>query len=152
MPQPVYREAVRMLVADVGYQEASKRTGIAYGTLRQWANRGKWNVMRPHSQAVTAVTKAPADAHADILREHGEATKLALSAAARRGAEHLASAAPSAIVKSHHALRNITAAGSQLHGWEAKNGPAANVMVNIALLGVEPSSVQVQGEIVDCDT
>jgi bifunctional ADP-heptose synthase (sugar kinase/adenylyltransferase) len=57
-----------------------------------------------------------------------------------------------AIVKSHHALRNITAAGSQLHGWEAKSGPAANVMVNIALLGVEPGSVTVQGEIVECDS
>jgi hypothetical protein len=108
--------------------------------------------MRPHSQAVTAVTKAPADVHADILREHGEATKIALSAAARRGAEHLAKSKPVAIVKSHHALRNITAAGSQLHGWEAKSGPAANVMVNIALLGVEPGSVTVQGEIVESES
>jgi hypothetical protein len=88
----------------------------------------------------------------NTLQEHGNATKLALSRAARRGAEHLAESNPVAIVKSHHALRNITAAGSQLHGWEAKSGPAANVMVNIALLGVEPGSVTVQGEIVECDS
>ena len=142
-----------MLVADVGYQETAKRTGIAYATLRQWSKRGKWNVTRSHATAVTNVTQAPADAHADILREHGEATKLALSKAARRGAEHLSETKHAiTIVKSHHALRNITAAGSQLHGWEAKNGPAANVMVNIALLGVEPGSVTVQGEIVESES
>jgi transposase len=79
MSQPVDREAIRILVADIGYQEAAKRTGIAYATLRQWANRGKWNVTRKHSQAVTTVTKPIGDAHAEALAELEGETRMTLA-------------------------------------------------------------------------
>ena len=38
---PVDREKVRMLVGEIGYTEAAKRTGIAQNTLYQWNYRYK---------------------------------------------------------------------------------------------------------------
>ena len=75
-----------------------------------------------------------ADSLQDALLEHGNATKLALSTAARRGAEHLAKARPAAILKRHHALRNVTAAAAQLHGWDSGKG-GTHVSLNLLSIG-----------------
>lgn len=84
---PVDKNQVRMLVADIGYQETAKRTGIAYATLRQWAKRYRWHATPQHSQAVTTVTQRPAEAHAEVLAEHERETRLSLAKASRRMAK-----------------------------------------------------------------
>jgi transposase-like protein len=43
---PVDREKARMLVGEIGYTEAAKRTGIARNTLYQWKHRYKWSILR----------------------------------------------------------------------------------------------------------
>jgi len=73
----VDREAIRVLVQDVGYQPASEKTGIPYATLRQWAKRYGWNGIR-HAQAVTSVTR-PGDAHLEILEERKRQSAVNLS-------------------------------------------------------------------------
>ncbi len=35
---PVNKEEIRILVADLGYEETARQTGIKPGTLRQWAD------------------------------------------------------------------------------------------------------------------
>ena len=81
---PVNKEEVRMLVADLGYQETEKRTGISANTLYQWANRFGWNKPIIHSQAVRTVRQSPADAHAEALREHERETRMSLARSARK--------------------------------------------------------------------
>ena len=81
----VNKEAVRILVQSVGYQEASNQTGIAYGTLRQWANRGNWNAhvpkasTIPHLKPVTVVTKSASEAHVTIMQERKQQSATHLS-------------------------------------------------------------------------
>ncbi len=79
MPIIQDREAIRILVADLGYAETSQRTGVKEGTLRQWSKRFGWNQIRQHSQAVTTVTTRPADAHAEALAHHEGQTRLTLA-------------------------------------------------------------------------
>ncbi len=94
---PVNKEAVRILVKDLGYDETSKRTGIKAGTLRQWARRFQWHAPFVHSQAVTTVTRGPVDAHAEALAHHEGQTRLTLA--------KYASNAAAAIHKSVHPTR-----------------------------------------------
>jgi hypothetical protein len=53
---PVDREKVRMLVGEIGYTEAAKRSGIARNTLYQWNYRYKWSILPADSRSVRNVT------------------------------------------------------------------------------------------------
>jgi predicted site-specific integrase-resolvase len=131
---PVNKEAIRILVADVGYQEASKQTGIAYGTLRQWANRGKWHTTPTHSQAVTTVTKPIAQAHADILAEHERETRLSLAKYARRAAKD----AEQASLKDSPYVKQAAQVAGIVHKWNDQEGKSTHFtlnMLNINSLG-----------------
>jgi hypothetical protein len=53
---PVDREKVRMMVGEIGYTEAAKRTGIARNTLYQWNYRYRWSILPADSRSVRNVT------------------------------------------------------------------------------------------------
>jgi len=122
-----------MLVADVGYLEASKLTGIAYDRLRQWAHRYKWNkVPTPHPAIqkanVTVVTK-PADAHAEVLRGLERETKLSLarySAKAGKDAER-------ATLRDSPYVHKLAQTAGIVHNWGDKQNNA-NAILNVAIL------------------
>ncbi len=95
--QTVNREEVRMLVADLGYNETSQRLGIPAPTLRQWAHRGQWSTPARTDERVTLVTARPSDAHAEALAHHEGQTRLTLA--------KYASNAAAAIHKSVHPTR-----------------------------------------------
>lgn len=124
------KDQVRMLVTEIGYQAASERLGIKYATLRKWAQRGNWNKPVPHAQAiVTAVTK-PADVLAQTLADDNRATKLGLSRAARKVADHAAKLKPKAILQESRSLKDIAGVASTVHGWEASQKSGTNVFSN----------------------
>ena len=133
----INREEVRMLVADLGYAETSKRTGIKEPTLRQWSKRGKWNVQRQHSQAVTTVTQRPSDAHAQAIAELETQTRMALA----RSAANLATQSEKAKLRDSGNVKNVAQTAAIVHRWDAKTENTGNVIVNVALLGIAPSEV-----------
>ncbi len=72
------------------------------------------------------------------LQEHERKTKLGLASYATRQAEHLAKKGK---LKDHHAFKNVTSGAGVLHRWDAKSENAQNVIVNVAILGVQPNEV-----------
>ncbi len=48
-----------MLVGEIGYTEAAKRTGIARSTLYQWNYRYKWSILPADLRSVRNVTTCP---------------------------------------------------------------------------------------------
>lgn len=142
---PVNKSEVRMMVNDFGYIETSKRLNIPAPTLRQWAKRGKWNVPTRTDQRVTLVTQAPADAHAAQLAEDEAETRASLSRAARQ----MAKDCEKLPVRHSDKALNVGKLTGIVHKWDAKQQQGANVMVNIALLGIDPESVSVKGDIID---
>jgi hypothetical protein len=69
------------------------------------------------------------------LARIGEATKLALVRASRRGSEHIAdSDDPKRIVKDHQALRSFAAVASVCLGWQS-DSPGATFNLNVLNLG-----------------
>ena len=118
---PIDKEQVRMLVTAVGYKQASIQTGIPEPTLRQWSHRYNWNrqvpIPKPGPNHVTTVTKAPAQALADTLREHSAETRLGFSTTARKVAQHAARMTPTQAIRSSRGLKNITEVAEKVHGW-----------------------------------
>jgi predicted site-specific integrase-resolvase len=124
------REAIRILVQDLGYQEASRRTGIAYGTLRQWANRGKWNKPIAHSQAVTTVTNPIAEAHAEALAEAEAETRMSLA----RSAQRLAKKAERTTLRNSQNVKNIAQTAAIVYRWGEEKGKG-NFTLNVLNMG-----------------
>ena len=103
-----------MLVMELGYKEASKRTGIKQGTLRAWATRDHWNTPIPKQVATVATVARPSDALADALREHEGETRISFAKAARSMARE-AESAP--LKQSHDALAAYKIAAG-VHKWD----------------------------------
>ncbi len=137
---PINKEAIRILVKDFGYDETSKQTGIKPGTLRQWARRYHWHTPFVHSQAVTTVTQAPGDAHAALMAKLEVETRASLA----RSAANMAEQAQSAELKQSSDVHNVAKTAAIVHKWDAKGENTQNVVVNVALLGIDPSTVQAQ--------
>jgi hypothetical protein len=131
-PNPILidKDQVRMMVADLGYQETSARTGIAYATLRQWAKRRKWNHHVVHSQAVTTVTRPIADAHADALKEYEGNTRLSLA----KGIERIAKDAEQATLRDVDKVHKAAQAMAIIHR-QGEHGSSPGFTLNVLNMG-----------------
>ncbi len=121
-----------MLVADFGYQETAKRTGIKYDTLRKWAQRGKWNqppaINKPGPHFVPTITTRPSDLHATLLNELERDTKLSLakySAKASKDAER-------ATLRDSGHVKEVAQTAAIVHRWNQDKG--STQILNIGIL------------------
>ncbi len=134
----VDRAQARMLVMQLGYAEASRRTGVAHATLRQWGSRGGWTVREPLPPTmqpvtfgtVTRVTSQPADALSAVLHEDDRETRVSLSRATRRRAERLAKTSNPKDARNLHAL---TQSWAKVHGHDKEQSTTINVAVALRM-------------------
>jgi hypothetical protein len=134
---PVNKEEIRMPVADIGYKETSKRTGIKYGTLRKWACVYKWNKPITHSQVVTTVAngpQSPAIAHSEALKDLEGQTRLSLAKYARKASQD----AEGATLRDAALVHKAAQIASITHQWD--KGNSSNTILNLGvLIGTTPS-------------
>jgi hypothetical protein len=139
----INKEAVKTLVVAYGQREAARRAGLSENTVKSWCLRYGWqqaNSSHPNR------TQGPGDALKTQLELDSEASKIGFSKASRKAAENLATKSPRTLLDKDtaQAAKHWHGIASGTHGWEEKQ-QQAQVMVNIALLGIDPQSVQVQG-------
>jgi hypothetical protein len=106
-------------------------------------SREKWLVKSQQDKADAIVTspgtlsanvRKGSDVLSEVLAEDSRATRLGLSGAARKAAEHLAASKPAKIVRKHHALRSITQSAAELHDWDQKH-PTESFNLNVLNMG-----------------
>jgi hypothetical protein len=106
-------------------------------------SREKWLVKSQQHKADAVLTSPSAlsanvrkgsDVLSEVLAEDSRATRIGLSAAARKAAEHLAASKPTKIVRKHHALRSITQSAAELHNWNQKH-PDQPFSLNVLNMG-----------------
>jgi uncharacterized protein YjcR len=113
---PVSKEEARMLVAELGYNQAADKLQMKAATLRQWAKRFSWNVTRTHAQqTVTSVTK-PSEALADTLAEHERETRLSLARYASRAAKD----AEGASLRDAPLVHKAAQVAGIVHKWDSE--------------------------------
>jgi hypothetical protein len=76
-----------------------------------------------------------------VLAEDNRATRIGLSAAARRAAETLAKMPGSTVIKHAQAHRHMTASASQLHSWDDKGNP---VPFTLNILNINSLDAQIE--------
>ncbi len=126
------REIVRLLYIQHGPQEASKLSGINYDLVRKWASLGNWKAFHKPSQ-ITPV----ADNVANELAKLESETRSSLA----RSAAKLAKRSESADLEQSGHVHNVAKTAAIVHRWDAKTENSQNVVVNVALLGVQPHEV-----------
>ncbi len=136
----VSKEEVRILVADFGYQETAKRTGIKYSTLRQWSRRYKWSqppALKPnHNPIVTSVTK-PSDIHAMLLNELERDTKMSLAKSAAR----LSKDAEGATLRDSGHVKEVAQTAAIVHRWNQDKGNTQILNIGILTGAERPQKV-----------
>jgi transposase len=147
---PVNKEAIRVLVIQHGQREAARIAGLNENTVRSWARRYKWSTPNSASK-VQPNGHSPLTAHleSEMQRKERE-TRLGLATYAEKQSKHLATKGK---LKDSGHFKNVTSGAGILHKWDAKEQNQGNVVVNVAILGVDPSEVSVKGEVVseaDC--
>ena len=94
------------------------------------AQQDKAEALATSPTALSANVRKGSDVLSEVLAEDSRRTRIGLSAAARKAAEHLAASKPTKIVRKHHALRSITQSAAELHDWNEKH-PTESFNLNV---------------------
>jgi hypothetical protein len=134
------RQAARDLPPDE--QERFIQRAMKRCSREKWlvkSQQDKANAAAASPCALSANVRKGSDVLSEILAEDSRATRIGLSAAARKAAETFAKMPGSKVVKHAQAHRHMTASASLLHGWDDKGNPipfSLNVL-NIGSCGIE---------------
>jgi hypothetical protein len=129
------REAIRIMVADLGYTETAARTGLKRDRLYKWGQRYGWNTPVSHSQAIVQTVQSPSDGHARALAEMETETRISLARSVRRMSRDAESATLRDVDKVHKAAQTMAIVHRQgEHGNQA--GFTLNVL-NLGSLGIQ---------------
>ncbi len=133
------RQAARQAARDLPPEEQERFVQRAM----KRCSRQKWLVKSQEDKADAAVTSPTAlsanvrkgsEVLSEVLAEDSRATRIGLSTAARKAAEHLAASKPTKIVRKHRALRSITQSAAELHDWNEKH-PTKPFSLNVLNMG-----------------
>ncbi len=138
------REIVRLLALQHGLKKAAELANIPHDVVRQWSVRGNWKLSQPVTTSLATVAAANVQSEIERL-EHETRSSLARSAA------HMAKSSEKASLRSSGQVHNVAKTAAIVHRWEAKSENTQNVVVNVALLGVQPSEVSVEAITVEPD-
>ena len=87
------------------------------------AQQDKADAVAASPTALSANVRKGSDVLSEVLAEDSRATRIGLSAAARKAAETLAKMPGSKVIKHAQAHRHVTASSSVLHSWDDKGNP-----------------------------
>jgi hypothetical protein len=113
-------------------------------------SRQKWLVKAKQDEAEAIATSPAAlsanvrkgsDVLSEVLAEDSRATRICLSAAARKAAQTLAKMPGSKVIKHAQAHRHVTASSSVLHSWDEKGNP---IPFTLNVLNLESCALQVR--------
>jgi hypothetical protein len=133
-PQPVNKEAFRMLATEIGLNAAARRLGIPIPTAKSWAQRGGWKLPKrkgggvPRSLPASASVLHPiADALDATHKELESATKTGLMQTLAKAAQQV-SGKDALDISNTAQLRDICLAAARIFGWTGDS--QVNVAVN----------------------
>ena len=126
-------------------QERFVQRAMKRGSREKWlakAQQDKADAVATSPTALSANVRKGSDVLSEVLAEDSRATRIGLSAAARKAAETLAKMPGAKVIKHAQAHRHMTASSSVLHSWDDKGNqiPFALNMLNINSLGIDQNS------------
>jgi hypothetical protein len=127
-PQPVNKEAFKMLAMEIGLNAASRKLGVPIPTGKSWAQRGGWKLPKRNGggKPLELVASGPhpvADALATSHKELEDGTKTALMQTLHKAAQAVARKAPLDISNMGQ-FRDACLSAARMFGWDGQ--PSVN--------------------------
>ena len=152
---PVYQrthkaviEQVRLLwLANGGnLTQACKTANVPIDRAEKWKERQNWslNALESKQMMTSENVGAIADSLASELAEAETQSRISLA----RSVKRLAKDSEDVTLRDSGHVYTVAKTAAIVHKWDQKS-PQANVMVNIALLGVDPGEVQATAHTLD---
>jgi hypothetical protein len=137
---PAARQAARNLPPDE--QERFVQRAMKRCSRQKWlakAQQDKADAVAMSPDALSANVRKGSDVLTEVLAEDSRATRIGLSAAARKAAETLANMPGAKVIKHAQAHRHMTASSSLLHSWDDKGNriPFTLNVLNINSLQID---------------
>ena len=123
------REAVKVLVMELGCREAARRMGLNENTVMAWSRRFGWLETRPANVPLPPSVIQPArnartasEALADAYKDDRVQTRLAMSRATRKAATALEQKDGNSLLSDGGTtLKTVAQAASLVHGWQEQS-------------------------------
>jgi hypothetical protein len=106
------------------------------------AQQDKADAVLMSPSALSADVRKGSDVLSEVMAEDSRATRIGLSAAARKAAQTFAKMPGSKVIKHAQAHRHMTASSSVLHSWDDKGNP---IPFTLNVLSID--SIQLDGGI-----
>jgi hypothetical protein len=145
-PQPVNKEALKLLALEIGLRAACRKLGINENTGRTWSKRGGWNLQpaaaapvsprcneKRHSEAATSET-TPSQVLVATLKEREEQTRGYMSQAALKGSQEAAELEK--VLPEAARLQALGAFVARTFGWSTDQRPSVNYYGDVNTLVV----------------
>jgi hypothetical protein len=122
------RQAARQAAQDLppNEQERFVQRAMKRCSREKWlvkSEQVKTDAIVTSPTALSANVRKGSDVLSEVLAEDSRATRIGLSAAARKAAETFANMSGVKIIKHAQAHRHVTASSSVLHGWDDEGNP-----------------------------
>jgi hypothetical protein len=127
----------------IGLREIARKMGIPPGTILARAKREAWSKQISDAKSLAKrddTTPTVTEAVAFTLRDRKDKTKLHLSRYAVEASERAANHRQK--LKISRQVRDVAAVAESV--WPAEEQEAPGMLVNVAILGIDPATVQVR--------
>jgi len=143
------REQIKTAYASgIGLREIARNMGIPEGTVLARAKRESWT---REIESVKALAKrqdtpavTPTEAVAITMQQRGERHLGRMAGVSERGVDHVETMQGSEILARVDQIEKLDKIARRTFGLSDSDSDGSNLMVNIAILGIDPATVQVR--------
>jgi hypothetical protein len=144
----VWAEIKTAFASGIGLREIARNMDIPEGTVLARAKREGWTREIQNAKALTKredapLTVTPLQAVAMSIRQRGERHIERMAGVSERGVDHIETMDGPQILKAVDEIETLDKVARRTYGLSDGDPHGNNVMVNIALLGIDPESVRV---------
>lgn len=140
------KEAVRLLVIEIGATNTARRLGIKESTISTWATRYGWSKeMKPLGKRRFIVT--PAQALIDEYKDLDGDSRISLARGLNKSARAVANMTGEDIIEKADKVKSVAQSVSLVHAWQADR-PVNKISLSVtgANLKIEEEEVAIDAE------
>jgi hypothetical protein len=145
----VWEQVKTAYASGIGLREIARNMNIPEGTILSRAKREDWT---RKIQSVKALAKredsapavSPPEAVAITMRRRGESHLGRMAGVSERGVDHVETMQGSEILARVDQIEKLDKVARRTFGLSDNDSDGSNLMVNIAILGIDPATVQVR--------
>jgi hypothetical protein len=148
IPKATWAEIRTAYASGIGLREIARSIGIPEGTVLARAKREGWTREIQNAKALvkredTSPAVTPVQAVAASMQQRGERHVGRMAGVSERGVDHVEKMAGNEILTSIDEIEKLDKVARRTFGLSDGDSHGNNVIVNIALLGIDPESVRV---------